>query len=183
VTDCDPTGCDEEAILNMAYAVFDGKPDRMDYKFRTYDATINWELCGSWMVLKDLPKFQNVPGDVDVLDISSISEEGSRGETNKKSNSNERGGKGAKAAKALLAQTARRGARKEALQEHYKRDDEHFERIQSNIENMEHGITMLNRQLKSIADVSLDVELSCTKYSNSGKFHQLENRDNRGSGH
>jgi hypothetical protein len=70
--------------LNLAYAIFDGKTDRMEYKFRTYDATTNWDLYGSWMILKDLPKFQNVSSDVDVVDSSSLSE-GSPGETNKKS--------------------------------------------------------------------------------------------------
>jgi hypothetical protein len=39
-----------------------------------YDASINWDLYGAWMILKDLPKFQSVPGDVDVLERSSISE-------------------------------------------------------------------------------------------------------------
>jgi hypothetical protein len=57
VTDCGPTGCDEQAIMNMAYAIFDGKTDRMDYKFRRYDATTYWDLYGSWMIMKDLPKF------------------------------------------------------------------------------------------------------------------------------
>jgi hypothetical protein len=73
--------------LNLAYAIFDGKTDRMEYKFRTYDATTNWDLFGSWIILKDLPKFQNFASDVDVVDLSSHSE-----------GSSKRGGKGAKAA-------------------------------------------------------------------------------------
>ncbi len=79
------------------------------------------------MVLKDLPKFQNVPSDVDVHDVSSITsdeEGGSGGKTKKKSS--ERGGMGAKAAKAWLAQAARRGAREDVLDRHFKRDNEHF---------------------------------------------------------
>jgi hypothetical protein len=67
VTDCDPPGCDEHSIMNMAYAIFDGKTDRMQGKFRTYNATINWDLYGSWMILRDLPMFQNDPRNVDLL--------------------------------------------------------------------------------------------------------------------
>jgi hypothetical protein len=116
VTDCDPTGCDEAAIMNMAYALYNEKTDRMDYKFRTYDASINWDLYGAWMILKDLPKFQDVPGDANVLETSSSEDgEGPVCNRKKKANSKERGGKGVKAAKALMAQTARRGARSEAL--------------------------------------------------------------------
>jgi hypothetical protein len=95
-------------------------------------------------------KIQDVPSDGDVMDLSSLSE-GSPGETDKKSS--ERGGKGAKAAKALLARAARRGAREEALERHFERDDEHFHIIQSNIQNMERSIGMLNQQLKRKADV------------------------------
>jgi hypothetical protein len=167
VTDCDPTGCDEEAILNMAYAIFVGKTDRMDYKFRTSGATINWDLYGSWMILKDLPKFQDVPGDVDILELSSLSDgkdDESVGKRKQKSNSKERGGKGVKAAKAMLAQTARRGAREEALQERCRRDDEQFERVQANVENMEHEINSLRTELKSIAEVMrLKAKLSVTE--------------------
>jgi hypothetical protein len=123
------------------------------YKFRTYDATTNSDLSGSWVNLKDLTKSKNVSSDVDVdvdvADLSSLSE-GSSGETNKKSS--ERGGKGAKAAKALLAQAARHGAREEALERRFKRDDERYHITQSKIQNMERSIGMLNQQLKSIAD-------------------------------
>jgi hypothetical protein len=30
VTDCDPTGCDEQAIMNMAYAIFEWSHIRME---------------------------------------------------------------------------------------------------------------------------------------------------------
>jgi hypothetical protein len=45
VTDCDPSSCDEHTILNLAYAILDGKTGRMEYKFRTYDATTNCDLA------------------------------------------------------------------------------------------------------------------------------------------
>jgi hypothetical protein len=159
VTDLDPTGSDEAAIMNMAYAIYKGVTNKMEYKFRTYDARINWDLYGAWMVLKDLPKFQDVPGDADadVLETSSLSDDGEGyyvdNRKRKKSNSNERGGKGVKAAKAMQAQTARRGARSEAMQEHYRRDDERFERVQSHAENMELGLINLKTELNSIAEV------------------------------
>jgi hypothetical protein len=113
------------------YAIFDGKTDRMEYKFRTRDATTNWDPYESWMILKDLPKFQNGFSDVDVEDLSSLSE-GSTSETNKISS--ELGEKDAKAVKASLALEARCGARQEALERRFKRDDERLHTIQSNIQ-------------------------------------------------
>jgi hypothetical protein len=96
------------------------------------------------MILKDLPKFQNISSDVDVVDLSSLGEV-SPGESYKKSI--EHGGKRAKAAKASLARAARRGARQEARERHFKRDDQRFYIIQSNIQNMERSIGMLNQEL------------------------------------
>jgi hypothetical protein len=62
-----------------------------------------------------------------------------------------------------LAQAAGCGARKEALERHFKRDDEHFHVILSNIHNMECSIHMLNRQLKRNADVmALEAKLEVT---------------------
>jgi hypothetical protein len=50
-----------------SYAIFDGQTDRMDYNFRTYDSTTTWELYGSWIILKDLPKYQNISSDINVV--------------------------------------------------------------------------------------------------------------------
>jgi hypothetical protein len=58
--------------------------------------------------------------------------------------SSECGGEGAKAAKPSLALAVRCRARQEALERHFKRDDDRFHRIQSNIQNMERSIGMLN---------------------------------------
>jgi hypothetical protein len=117
------------------------------------------------MILKDLPKFQNVSGGADVVDLSSLTSEGSPGtpgETNKKSS--ERGGKGTKAAKALLAVAARRGAREEVMERNFKRDDDNFRVLQSNLQNMERSIGMLNQTMKRKADLmALNARLEVTE--------------------
>jgi hypothetical protein len=88
----------------------------MEHKFEMYNATINRELYGLWMIHKDLPMFQNVPGDVNVFEISSLSDEGegSVGKR-KKSISNERGDcKRCKGREGYYI-----GAPSKAMQEHY----------------------------------------------------------------
>jgi hypothetical protein len=92
-------------------------------------------------VLKNLPKFQNVSCDVYAVDLSSLSEEASRGETKK--------GQVSVVEKVPRPRSLRWPKQQDAELErrHFKRDDERFYIIQSNIQHMERSIGMLNQQI------------------------------------
>ena len=56
VYNSNPTGCNENDKVNMAAAIHQGKVERMEYRFKDYDAR-NWKFFGAWKVLRGHRKF------------------------------------------------------------------------------------------------------------------------------
>lgn len=51
-----PTGCNEQQIINMAVAIHLGKIDSMSYRMKDFEAS-DWKFYESWKVLKSHPAF------------------------------------------------------------------------------------------------------------------------------
>jgi hypothetical protein len=69
-----PTGCDEQQIINMAVAIHLGKIDTMSYRMKEFEAS-DWKFYESWKVLKSHPAFlppkKMNDGNLEVLDDGS----------------------------------------------------------------------------------------------------------------
>jgi hypothetical protein len=57
-----PTGCNESEIISMAVAFHLNRTSTRDYNFKSFDPH-NWSNYSSWMTLKVMPKFREVPID------------------------------------------------------------------------------------------------------------------------
>ena len=67
VYNSNPTGCTEQNKINMAVAIHKGKVERMEYRFKDFEAR-DWKFYGAWCVLKGHRKFlpPQKPVEVDI---------------------------------------------------------------------------------------------------------------------
>jgi hypothetical protein len=121
-----PTGTNEQNKINMAVAIHMKRTNRMNYKYKDFDAVNEWRFYLAWCELKELPKFHyttempgtasaqgTTAGDENANENNGITDENTiNAQSAKRRETARGGGSGSKKAK-LAKQQSEEKARKE----------------------------------------------------------------------